>query len=464
MPRKTLAQALGITDRQLKRLESGEKELSREGLVAAIAPLHHPPEAAEALLFTHQIVAGRSTAEEDSPVTLSEAQELRANRAALAVGWAVAEATRAALVLRQKSRVVAAAQREAETLCARLKSASAAERKAMVATFPEYRSWALAVALSHASERAAAHSATLAVDLARLALVLASRIKGAGRFRARLVGYCSAYLANALRVANKFADADAAFRRARDLWESGADPDQLLEGWRLFDLEASLRRAQHRFAQALDLLKKAGELTHNDRALTARLLLKKQNVLVRMGDFEAALATAQEAAPLLEEPDDVHLIFTLRYNIAADLCHLERFQEAHDLLPRVRDLAEQLRNDLDLLRVVWLEARVAGGLGGREKAVSLLDQVRGDFTALHLPYDAALSSLDLSVLFLEAGQTRKVRELAVAMAWIFTAQGIEREALAALTLFCQAATSETATVELARKVIAEIEAVRRSHS
>ena len=46
------------------------------------------------------------------------------------------------------------------------------------------------------------------------------------------------------------------------------------------------------------------------------------------------------------------------------------------------------------------------------------------------------------------------------MSWIFTAQGIAREALAALQLFCNAALQEAATVELARKVIADIEHAR----
>jgi hypothetical protein len=74
-----------------------------------------------------------------------------------------------------------------------------------------------------------------------------------------------------------------------------------------------------------------------------------------------------------------------------------------------------------------------------------------------VPYHAALSSLDLAVLYLKAGHTVKVRELAFAMGWIFKAKGIHREALAALSLFCDAAKQENATVELARQVMAEVQ-------
>ncbi len=48
------------------------------------------------------------------------------------------------------------------------------------------------------------------------------------------------------------------------------------------------------------------------------------------------------------------------------------------------------------------------------------------------------------------------------MAWIFEAKGIHREALAALTLFCEAARQEAATVALARQTIADIEKAQRT--
>ncbi|HSS79087.1 MAG TPA: hypothetical protein VLV54_20365, partial [Thermoanaerobaculia bacterium] len=83
-------------------------------------------------------------------------------------------------------------------------------------------------------------------------------------------------------------------------------------------------------------------------------------------------------------------------------------------------------------------------------------------TDADLPYEAALSSLDLAVIWLKAGRNAEVAQLAVGMKWIFEAKGIEREALAALRLFCEAAEREAATVELARRVIADLETARRS--
>ena len=109
----------------------------------------------------------------------------------------------------------------------------------------------------------------------------------------------------------------------------------------------------------------------------------------------------------------------------------------------------------------WLAARVTAGLGQREEAILRLSRVRQEFTVRGISYNAALASLDLAVLYLEEGRTREVKDLAREMAEIFKAQGIAREALAALTLFVEAAQKEKATVELVRRVIQKVEGAGR---
>ena len=156
------------------------------------------------------------------------------------------------------------------------------------------------------------------------------------------------------------------------------------------------------------------------------------------------------------------MLLALRFNMADDLVLLERYKEAAELLPQVRKLVLEQANELDLIRVGWLTARVAAGEGRTAEAIAGLEQVRDAFTVHKQPYNAALSSLDLAVLWLREGRTREVKELAITLGWIFTVKGIARKALTALQLFCNAASQEAATVELARKVIADIEQARRS--
>ena len=105
---------------------------------------------------------------------------------------------------------------------------------------------------------------------------------------------------------------------------------------------------------------------------------------------------------------------------------------------------------------------MAAGQGRADEAIVSLEQACRDFAALKLPYDTALASLDLAVLWLKAGHAARVRELAVEMEAIFRANKIHREALAALTLFWEAAKGEVVTVELVRQVIGEVEKAKRS--
>ena len=122
-------------------------------------------------------------------------------------------------------------------------------------------------------------------------------------------------------------------------------------------------------------------------------------------------------------------------------------------MPELRELAVQLGNELDTIRLRWLDGRIAAALGLREKAMTTLSGVREDFGTRRIAYDAALASLELAALFLEEGRSREVRSLARQILWIFQAQGVHREALAALRLFCEAAERETATLEMVRRMV-----------
>jgi tetratricopeptide (TPR) repeat protein len=460
---KELAARMGLSDyRQVSRHESGDTTLSRETLDSYAACLGTPPEAVDALLFLHSMIAP-APVEPASPVALTPEERRRIDRAALTAGWTTAADVRETATRRKRREKAEAARREAETSWARLKAYTRQERLDRVASSPELRSWALAVIVCEASVRAAAHRPEQALELAELALFIADRASGEGGWRNRLMGYAWAHVANAHRVANRLGEADAAFVQAWDLWRASTPTDpELLPEWRLLDLEASLRREERRFPLALELLERALAANGGDQAAMGRILLNKEFVLEQMGDSQGAIAVARAAAPYVEASGDPRLQFALLFKAANNAFHLERYAEAVGFLPKVRDLAERQADELSLLRVEWLEARIAAGQGRTEEAADGLKHVGRTFAELKLPYDAALASLDLAVLWLKAGLTTEVRELAVALEAIFKAHGIDREALAAVSLFCQAAREETATVELALRAIAEIEEARRS--
>lgn len=327
------------------------------------------------------------------------------------------------------------------------------------------RSWALALLLCRESRQAAAHDPEEALHLvADLALWIAERVEDRGeKFRSRLRGNVLGHQGNALRAAGDLSLASEAFARARQFWKAGAGFESpLLPEWRLLSLEASLRREEHQFTEALELLARAEKGAGSEPAALAAILLKKEFVYEQMENFEGAMTVLAKAAPYVEASGDARLLWVLHFETAKAYCELGHFEKAETHLVAARELAEQLGNNLDKVRVVWLTARVAAGQGRRAEAIAGLETVRREFAdrPIPIPYDAALSSLELSVLYLEEGRTGEVKALALEMREIFKSQGIAREALASLSLFSEAAQKETATAELVRRVILDLKRVK----
>ena len=466
-----LARALEFADESLiSAYERGAKPLSRERLEFLIDPLGYPPEAVDVFLFAYELIHPEPWEQAPSPVALSPEECRMVDRAVMAAGCAAgrvaAEAVRAERVRGWQEAKKAAEIEQAAQLFESLLPLTREERRGLVEAFPKFWSWALAVRVCEASVKRAAHRADEALELAELAVSIAERVPGEEGWRSRLLGYCWAHVGNARRVGNDLAGADKAFTYARQLWRPGSGPKpELLGDWVLPSMEASLRRAQRRFSEALELVEQARACQggSSDKAQLT-LLMQEISISSRMGDPQRSLAALAEAAPLCETSGDGQMLLALRFNMVDDLCQMERFEDAAQLLPQVRELAIQHANELDLIRVGWLTAPVAVGEGRKEDAIAGLEQVCQDFTARELPYNAALSGLDLAVLLLQDGRTVEVRKLAVTMNWIFRAKGIDCEALAALKLFVGAAGQERATVELARQVIAEINERKRSAS
>jgi tetratricopeptide (TPR) repeat protein len=457
VPRKDHAALLEhADDTLLGKYERGDKEMSRDLLVSMVEPVGQTPEAVDALIALHRLIKHALPEEPSSPVSLSPSELEWLDRTCLALARVLLGDLRNELIRWKKKRKASAARQEAERLWPDLQKASPRRRRELVEIYPRYRTWALAERVCAASVRKAADSADEALELARFALFIAERVPEG--FRSRIEGYCWGHVANAQRVGNDFDAADQSFVRAWKLWHTDADPD-LLPEWRLYSLEASLRRAEHRFPESLGLLDLARERSKGDQWAAAHILLQKANVLEQMEDLEGALRVLDEAAPLVEGLQDPQFLFALRFNRADNLLRVDQFKEAAVLVPEVRIMAVEQGDALSLTRVLWLEAKAFAGQGREAEATDRLQQVWDYFSDRQLPYDAALSALDLAVLKLEA--CLPVREMALGLTWVFHSKKIHREALVALNLFCQAAKQEAATVELTRRTIAEIERVRR---
>jgi transcriptional regulator with XRE-family HTH domain len=455
-----LAAAAGTARKVLSNYETGSsRTLSRDKVDRLASVMGYEAEEVDLVLM---LLAALGPAEETalSPTQPSPGELRRARRGAARVGLTAARLTRAHLLELARARRRQQARRQAARLWEELRRQPPGKRRQRVESSRELQHWALAERLCAESVRAAPDDAGEALELARLALRVAELAPEGAAWRARLQGYAWAFVGNAHRVGGDLAAAEASFATAWRLWREGeAAADGALAEWRLLDLEASLRREQRRFEAALGLLERALALA--PAAAQARILLKRAFTLEQAGELAAAAATLREAAPRVAAAGEPRERRVLQFNLLVTYCHLGRYTDAEAGLPALCALTSELGNRLDLLRVTWLSGRVAAGLGRRAEARAAFEQVRREFAALGNGYDAALASLELAVLHLEEGRPGEVRALAAEMVATFGAQRVHREALAALALFCQAAEAETATAELARRLIDYLERARR---
>ena len=158
----------------------------------------------------------------------------------------------------------------------------------------------------------------------------------------------------------------------------------------------------------------------------------------------------------IEAGGDPNLRWSLAMNRVVMLAHLGRLEAAEACLPALRTLASELGRRRDLIRIVWLAGRIAADQGRRSDGRAWFEQARRDFAEVGDFYNAALVGLELAVLDLEDGNVAEVAELAQEMVGTFRSLRVERETLASLRLFCQAARAHKATVAMARHLIEQL--------
>lgn len=337
---------------------------------------------------------------------------------------------------------------QAAELWERLRPYSRAERRAIVQETEEFQVWALCRLLCDASLEAAAAEPAEALELVRLAELIASLVPGSDAWRSRLSGYCAFHASSALRAGGSLPAARGELDRAEKLWNAGAegDPGERLAKARVLGLKASLRRAERHLQEALDLIDQAIAV---DRAGEAKyLLLNRAITLEELGRYEEAIATLHLALAHIDADREPRLLWSQRFNVSANLCRLGLFADADRLLEELLALGRRVARGANEARQAWLHGWIAAGMGRLEQAETALAAVREEFLARENGFDVALASLDLAKLYLHQGRTAEVKTLAEQMVAIFQEQGVHREALIAVQLFQEAADRERASLEL----------------
>jgi tetratricopeptide (TPR) repeat protein len=265
-----------------------------------------------------------------------------------------------------------------------------------------------------------------------------------------------AELGNARRITDDLSGAEADFLRAAQRARMGSG-DRLL-GAEIVSMAASVYRAARDFDRAFFLLDRAHETYQElgERHLAGRTLINKGIAKGSRGDLPEAIALLRHGLRLLDRERDPVLLLAGVHNLIWFEVDDAHFAEGRALIGTHHDLYHRYGGRFDVLRLRWLEGRIAAGLGELAEAEALLCEARSGFAEHRLAYVEALVSLDLAALWLRKGRKDEIGALVEEMLGTFRALGIHREAIAVLLMLEEAAAADRLSQALLRSAVARL--------
>jgi tetratricopeptide (TPR) repeat protein len=290
-----------------------------------------------------------------------------------------------------------------------------------------------------------------AVELARLAVEIADWLDS-GYYGEPLVegerAIAWAYLGNAYRIASDLRSAEEALLRAQEHHKLAGE--DALTGAQILSFMASLRTSQGRFDEAAKILDQAIAVYREarDRHLEGEALIKKGLASGHGGKPEEAIQLIERGLAKIDSAEEPRLLVYAGHNLIGFLNESGRSEQALKILEQTRSLYLTLGEKTPLIRLHWLEGRIARDLGRLDQAERALLEAREGFVERGIGFDAARVSLDLATVYLRQGRTSDVKWLAAEMVPVFESRDVHQETLAALLLFRRAAYAEEVTLSL----------------
>lgn len=325
---------------------------------------------------------------------------------------------------------------EARVLLAELLRHPIPRRKIMIRQNPRFQTWSLARLVIELSREECFQDPMLAEDLAWLALDLLDSLDtmryGVERIedlKARSWGV----IGNARRVRSDFPAAEEAFETASACLKQGTG--DVVERAILFDLKASLRIEQRRLDEAMTLLRRALALFRSvgDRHRTGRTLISMERAHNIAGNPAEGIPLLYQALELIDPDQEPRASLCLSHNLIEDLVDCGRYMEAQRMLAKTRPLYERFPNPMAKALRLWVEGKIARGLGRKAQAKALFQEASEALASFGNPYRRALLLLDLAALHAEQGETAELRQIAEEILPIFTERKVP-EAGATLAL------------------------------
>ena len=326
------------------------------------------------------------------------------------------------------------------------------ERQVLMArNSPRFQTRALCELLCKESIAACAADVELAMQRATVAILLAGELRR-GQYERGVVNDVQArawsVLGHAQRAANCLFDAEDSFRKAESLLEGGSgDPCQVGRVWYL---QAILRDQQRRFDEALKLYHDAAREfgAGRDTHLVGCTRIDRARTLRELGDLDAAVRSVRAGLAQIDPQRNPRMALVGKHNLTLYLQELGETEQATQLIGELLPIHARLGGAIDLLRLRWLEGKIAHLKGDLDRGREAFEEVREAFIERSMPYDAALVSLDLAAVHLRQEHYAEVLQLAGEMLTIFRALEIDREAIAAIFFLERAAAAREVSLAL----------------
>jgi tetratricopeptide (TPR) repeat protein len=330
----------------------------------------------------------------------------------------------------QQERLLAAHQ------WASLQNHSQAQRLALIDADPQMHTWGLYDAILEAARQAAVKKTGQAIEVADLALAVATSLDEGLYGEALIADYQAAAMAvrgNCKRVAKDFEGARADLETAWELLKKGtgdplarADILRLRGSWNT-DL-GFCKEAEEIFARAINLYRRVA----NDSMVGLTMI--SQARAIDSHDPQRALLVLQEASGYIDPIKDPWAELCRRHNLGWCLNESGRPLEAERVLQDSRGLYREFRDPKIELQFQWLEGRIHQSLGNTQKAEEIFERTAADFLERGLPLECLLCSLDLArVLFVQGDRTRAL-QICKNLYHLFSFWGMPTEQMAVLLL------------------------------
>ena len=356
--------------------------------------------------------------------------------------------------------------RQAPDLWDRLANRSYSEQLREVEERGDLHAWGLCQLLLQKSREATFSDPAHGVELANLALRVVRHLGKAydPNWVMDLRARCFAYLGNARRVLGELRSAEDAFIKAEDClaWSTSGNVEVRAE---VLDLKSSLRRAQRRLDEALELVDRTFALYREvgEPSKALKMALARAQILSEMGELDQAIKLLRANLAEADATGESRFSIYARYNLLGCLTLADLYEEAELLLPEVQGLFRDAAQPLDFVRLRWAEGLIHLGRGRRGPAEAAFREVQREFLERQMGYDAALVSLDLARLYAQEGCIEDLKRLAAEMMPVFQSRDVHREAILALLMFQRACEEERLTVDLVHQISAYLRRERRGN-